>query len=73
MTDAPGILCVVMVRRPGGENLFNQPMRFPTVPLLKDQINFSFGGQRYFVMVEGRVFNDPGTPNENVVLYCEPH
>jgi len=73
VTDAAGILCVVIVRRPGGEQLFNLPMRFPAVPQLKDQISFAFGGVRYFVLVEGRVFNDPGTPDENIALFCERH
>lgn len=73
MTDAPGILCVVIVRRPGGEQLFNLPMRFLAAPQLKDQLSFTFGGERYFVLVKGRVFNDPGTPDENLALHCEPY
>lgn len=71
MTHVGGILCVVIVRRPGGEQLFNLPMRFPAVPQSKDQISFEFGGERHFVLVEGRVFNDPDTPDENLVLYCD--
>ncbi len=73
MTEAVGILCVVIVRRPGGEQLFNLPMRFPAVPQLKDQISFAFGGERHFVLVEGRVFHDPGTADENITLFCDTY
>lgn len=70
MTSHSAALCTIVVRSEG-QTLFNIPMQLPFYPALKDQLTFSFSGTSYFVTVEGRVIHDPGTSEENVVIFCE--